>query len=295
MQKNLFFLLFLCSSSLLVSAQTYVPMPLSNAKWTEGYSTWHYERHANIATTTDTTYNGQTYIGMLYSTGGGYVGGYREDNKIVYYLPPNDTQEVVLYDFNVALGDTVSHWWMATTSIDYDPNNPAVVTISGIDSMLVGTTYRKIYYVTNDTIGMTGTSVVEGIGNLSGLLSAWSIGHLEYNIELTCFRINDTIIWQPDVRGFCTDTTVVGVSELDFPTLQIYPNPTADLVYIQTPEANIYNILIVNALGQQLGAQKINANNAEISLSHLPDGVYYLQVANEAKRVQTHKILKMSR
>ncbi len=293
MQKNLLFFLFLCSSSLLVSAQTYVPMPLSNAKWYERYSSIIGGSSYYLATGGDTLVNSQTYT-TIHKNDTMYQGALREDNKTVYFLPPNDSQEVVLYDFNAQVGDSLTHWfmWRQMYNVFADPH---IIYLHGIDSVLVETTYRKRFQIgvmkLDSTEPRVVTTITEGIGNQEGLLLAWSEPIFEFHTDIVCLTVNEIPVW---FQGTVCDR-YVAVEEIASLNVRLYPNPTADRIYIEMPEINNYNILIVNALGQQLSAQKINANNAEVSLSHLPDGVYYLQVADEAKRVQTHKILKMSR
>ena len=286
MPKNLFLSLFLLLSTAATQAQNYVPMPTTAAKWSQEYSTQGSRRNDNISTTGDTTYNGQTYVALGLSSYG-YRGAYREDNKIVYFLPPSDTQEVVLYDFNAAVGDTVGHWYMSKINIYNSVDS--IVTIGAIDSVLIGNTYRKRFVVYNDT---NGTEVVEGIGNLSGLLNPWSIGHWEYNVSLTCFRLNDSIIWRQHPTAICTDSTILAVAQNELPTLHIYPNPATSAVFFDVLDEAVYSALFFNALGQPLQQVEISAANNKVNIDDFPAGIFFVQLQNQARKSQVYKLIK---
>jgi hypothetical protein len=286
MQKNLFLSLFLLLSTAATQAQNYVPMPTTAAKWSEHEYTQSSSRYTNISTTGDTSYNGQNYVALALSNYG-YRGAYREDNKIVYFLPPSDSQEVVLYDFNAAVGDTIGHWYMSRINI-YDSVD-SIVTVAAIDSMLIGNSYRKRFIINND---INSTYIVEGIGNLSGLLNAWSVGHWEYNLELTCFRINDTIIWQPDFGAFCTDTTVTAVAQNELPALHIYPNPATAALFFDVLDEATYSALFFNALGQPLQQIEISAANNKVNIDDFPAGIFFVQLQNNRHESQVYKLIK---
>ena len=62
-----------------------------------------------------------------------YLGGFRESNKQVYFIPREDSVEYTLYDFTKQVGDTML--------VGYGYEH----VIDSIDSVIAGTGYRKRY------------------------------------------------------------------------------------------------------------------------------------------------------
>ena len=94
-----------------------------------------------------------------------YAGALREDigSKKVFYLPVSASSDTLLYDFNLAVGDpvplSINNWCPA-------------LQVGSIDSVLIGTSYRKRWNMADPNINCVSTtsSVIEGIGNTFGLL-----------------------------------------------------------------------------------------------------------------------------
>ena len=80
----------------------------------------------------------------------GYHGCYRNDltNKVVFYIPKDSLNEVLLYDFNLNLNDTLPETYVYNQAIY------TTITVDLIDSILVNNTYLKRYYL--DSAGFSG-------------------------------------------------------------------------------------------------------------------------------------------
>lgn len=61
-------------------------------------------------------------------------------------------------------------------------------------------------------------------------------------------------------------------------SLRLHPNPTRDQFTLQTPEANMQKVEILNGFGQQMLLEKTAATQARISISHLPVGLYFVRI-----------------
>jgi hypothetical protein len=180
-----------------VSGQVYVPFPDSNAVWcgqkgqlyfnppNDQLHTWTYQQYI----TGDTIINGFTYhkieengvfewVSYPIPTSSGsspyfhqYVGCFREDNKVIYYIPSTGTSENYLYNFNLEVGDTLP-------SNILTPSNYTMIT--RIDSILISGNYRKQFFVSSVDTNMWQwpthfeyVSIIEGIGSTNGL--AWTL------------------------------------------------------------------------------------------------------------------------
>lgn len=76
-----------------------------------------------------------------------------------------------------------------------------------------------------------------------------------------------------------------------FKNVQIYPNPTQDIINI----SNINNVIfrsieMVSVLGESI--MKISPETSSVSVGHLSNGVYFLKIADETGRYATFKIIK---
>lgn len=179
-------------------AQKYVPFPTENAEWNINYTTGTY----GFPTTSylkqyslhgDTIINNITYrklctnIGTVGNPVYKGMGGLREQDKKIYYCGCNfwenfnysSNEEVTLYDFNKVVGEVVMI------------NNYTSYTITKIDSVKIGNSYRKRY---NDRI-------IEGIGDVQeGLLGMitprFTCMECIYNWQFICFSQNGESVYK---------------------------------------------------------------------------------------------------
>src|ERR1035438_10491138 len=130
----------------------YHSFPDSNAIWNFHYSMYCFysgnaDQYYSLFYSGDTMVKGQKYskLTIAYvqsvisgscpgSMTAGYQGGIRQDSAIkrVFFLPPSDSIEQLLYDFNMITGDTVKGF--------IEPSCSAVI-VKSIDSVLVGSNY----------------------------------------------------------------------------------------------------------------------------------------------------------
>ncbi len=116
--------------------QAYIPFPKSNAVWRE-YSGAPFGdcQEYNYPISGDTIVNGMTFhklqkTGYVSSYGPSfcnqikyrynfYTGAFRNDsiNKRVYFLPSGQTNDTILYDFNLKIDDTILFWNAASYQI----------------------------------------------------------------------------------------------------------------------------------------------------------------------------------
>ena len=87
----------------------------------------------------------------------------------------------------------------------------------------------------------------------------------------------------------CRDLDLAITSPSLQTTVNVYPNPAKDYIYIDLPEEKIKSVSLYNVLGVLLKEQKSNA--ASVDISSLPQGMYLLSIETEEK-VITKKIVK---
>ena len=75
------------------------------------------------------------------------------------------------------------------------------------------------------------------------------------------------------------------------PNISIYPNPAYEQITI-TANSNITNITITDLLGQAVLTRHISSTTAEINMTGLSPGIYFVTVTNENKNKVVRKIVK---
>ncbi|MBC7411017.1 MAG: hypothetical protein H7331_00995 [Bacteroidia bacterium] len=129
-------------------------------------------------------------------------------NKKVYIQDPSTLQDTVLYDFNLLVGDTVPHWFTNQRSANATP-----FIIQSIDSVLIGSTYRKKFNLNNTSQ----VFFIEGIGSSNGLFEDFLI--FEESTVLNCYT-NDNVTY-----GICP---IVGLNKqkIQTPILSVLSSVT---------------------------------------------------------------------
>ena len=196
-----------------IKAQEYRPFPTENAYWVH-YTQELYPpfpvKYFHYGINGDTIINAQMYHKIWHSDGS-YRCALREDvaNKKVYIINSGSSEEKLLYDFDLKIGDHASHF--------IDPTYVGESVIVFIDSILLGDNlYHKRFRIDGAKQRPSGFHIVEGIGALeTGLF--WEFLYnpeLELAGCLNCVCINGTTIYP--LGGTCTP-----ISELEhcpFPT-----------------------------------------------------------------------------
>lgn len=79
-----------------------------------------------------------------------------------------------------------------------------------------------------------------------------------------------------------SNCSVLSTESVEISNISVYPNPTADKIFISNLEGNNSQIRIFNVLGKIVHQQKNNIENG-ISVSQLPKGIYMLQITIDEK------------
>ncbi len=81
------------------------------------------------------------------------------------------------------------------------------------------------------------------------------------------------------------------VEEISETSFSIHPNPTSDFINISNLSNQSAVVTLLDVNGKVLLSQNIFSENPQINISHLPKGIYILQVIQD-KQVQNFKIVK---
>lgn len=81
------------------------------------------------------------------------------------------------------------------------------------------------------------------------------------------------------VDNFTLDEAT-GIAEVTADNVNVYPNPTKDIVNVNAP-AQINNIELFNITGQQISTFNVNNTTAQIDVAELANGIYFLKINTE--------------
>lgn len=210
--KKFYLLCLLLILFMITRAQSYIPLPDTNAYWNEIKFYQGQCDPPNFCRYTcyfqgDTVLNSLSYH-KVYKNDSyeiSYSGGLRQDGEKVYYWDRDCDSPVLLYDFGLTVGDSIA---LACMLCDEEPLYAQVVSV---DSVMIGDmSYRKRI---NFTYGYS-YSWIEGIGSVYGLL-------YPYYSCILCVCYQKLVCFEQDGQ-------VLYLNESDVPCFN-FVNPPGDI------------------------------------------------------------------
>jgi hypothetical protein len=101
-------------------------------------------------------------------------------------------------------------------------------------------------------------------------------------VSETTYYVSQTIDGCESNRLAISVTETLGVGYENLNVFRLYPNPTKDKLYFNSSQV-INRIKIYNNLGQLIVDYSLNDTNAEINLSSLEKGIYFIKINNQLK------------
>ena len=294
-------------------AQTsvYYPFPDSNAVW--GMSGGCTDPNCGDYSYIKYYYDGDTIIEGIYykkvaavvlpltsgncctvpeGLGAGFL---RQDiaEKKVYWRNQWTNGDTLLYDFTLNVGDTLNSF------LNYPDPWTEPKTILSIDSVLVGTSYRKRFNIDTNIFRTEYTySIIEGVGSTDGFSGVHENNAWQFGISLTCFSENGNLVYTPQNNPDTIPCGDLPVAVNDLPQqsgeiVSIFPNPASEKITLTCKESSLpLKVIIYDMLGRkQLEIEK-NIECPEIDISGLPQGIYFLRAENNKSLLTIKKFVK---
>lgn len=226
-----------------------------------------------------------------------YMGALRQDNDRVYFLPADSVQECTLYDFAVAVGDTV-HDVYADDGLAFGGGSAPNLMDMVVSAINVQGDGRRIIELTNaENEFLPGQVWIEGFGSPYGLFSQQNPGNVSgYWYGIACMSHLDTI-WSSSpggVAGYpgtCTPQ-YVGYPEMQREEPLVFPNPTEGIVYVAIATDPGISMTITDFQGSVVNAATDHTNGLHrINLGSFADGPYLLHLRTP-DGTSVHKIIK---
>lgn len=290
-------------------AQEYVTFPTQNTVWAEYFyageialaNVYHYFALKE----NDTIINGSEYHKLYCSfdttfTENELCGGLREENKRIYYYSINNLNkeiinspipanyEVLLYDFNLQPGDTITNEIFRLRHIDK-------LIVANLDSIFIENKYRKRYSFKTEYGSLIQMEHwVEGIGCLRGLLSdIGAIPTSDWNSWLICMISEDNVFYHDPQFIDCYNSNQTSVQILvNQSDIRIFPNPAKSNCQVEFRNHNYNKLITYSTEGQQLREYNISGfETISIERENLPTGTYILSFYDEAGNIETRKVI----
>lgn len=195
-----------------------------------------------------------------------------------YTLANNVDSLLVSYAYNI--GDTVSgNIFQACHSND---------TIQKIDSVLVNSEYRRVFYL--DTLN--GPIFTEGIGHQNEITGSGGefleppcIG-IGFDFYINCYGQNDIPLWDSDGNGGSCFLNV-GAEKISTSFFNISPNPTSHHFTINASS----EFQMVTTIFDSHGNVVLKTNELTISIDHLSKGMYFIECTDQFGNFHRTKLI----
>ena len=208
---------------------------------------------------------------------------YERDGKVYWW---NKTLEefTVLYDFGAQEGDswvikvgteTLTMHVDAVEEIEYEGRTYRMLRVSDPEDLFSGNIVCGIGHLTSffpERLMDNGDGI-----RVEGMRCYWNEGGLVFK-----YGDEDCDAVYSEVHGVEEDGPSTGSG-----ALTVYPNPTNGVLFVQTLRATSLpaeTYRITNLMGQTLLAGQITNENQQISVSALPQGMYFITIAGETRK-----------
>lgn len=167
---------------------------------------------------------------------------------------------------------------LATVAYDiYINDNDALTDISGLQN-----TSFNAYDGYGLTITNNAVLAVCNLSNFCAYLANPSSTHTRNISGNLTNCLNEAVV---------ISTCNLSVTDVSDYKISYYPNPVKDIFNLSYSE-DIVSISVMNTLGQLVLSQNIGSNNAQIDMSTLPSGNYFVKVES-SEVMRTVKVIKL--
>lgn len=202
----------------------------------------------------------------------------RSLDKQMFIRMPGDTIEMLLYDFNLEVGDTLP--------VTYNCYFPSI-TVAAIDSIYTPNGFKKRFTLAGNTWSQY---LLEGIGHSRGLIEPL-VSPFDCTYSLNCYGYNDSSYY-PNTNLSC-DAAIGIIEKTGLIETRIYPNPFSDFTtfYFDKTLKNV-ELSLFSVLGEKIKTLKSNTEN-ELILNRdgLFAGAYFYELKQGGRIISNGKVM----
>jgi hypothetical protein len=202
----------------------------------------------------------------------------RSADKKMFMRLPGDTAEVLLYDFNLSIGQALP--------ITYNNFSPDIL-VTSIDSIYTPYGYRKKFLLNG---AASAQFLVEGIGSSNGFIEYIPL-MLECGYNLACFSYNDTSYFPSS--GMDCNVTVGQNKKNESEPIDVSPNPFTEKTALHAQKGlRNASLNIWNAQGKLVFEQEhLSGNLYELQRNNLVPGFYLLRIMEQGKVIVSKRLI----
>lgn len=174
-----------------------------------------------------------------------------------------DGYETLIYDFSLEIGDTFHIAFLCDLIVE----DIQMVSLNN------GEERKKIIFQDPFFSGGDWCYWIDGIGSNFGLRSdlyCW----LDYTEELLCYYSNDEQQYPRDPET----CFIVSLNEVSHTEYKIYPNPVADLLFIESDMNLIGSFYIYDLSGQLVKKGDVEKADTQVDIAEFENGFYLIQL-----------------
>lgn len=211
----------------------------------------------------------------------------RQNNGKVFEYDPIDLSEILLYDFDLQIGDTL------LPHDDGSFNRRKVIKAESVK--LLDDVVRKSLTIecSSDILSTDTTKWIEGIGDVEKLFwtktfcSTTDDGHNLNTIR--CFLTDEQALYS---RTDLVDCYISSTENIDFEPVSVFPNPGSEILFFDIYNLQSVNyVTLFNSLGVlALSSDGLSAGNG-LDISNIPAGLYYGFISFANNEFRSFKII----
>ena len=206
--------------------------------------------------------NEVTYAGKVKSS---------ENNDSVWYIAPETTEEILIYNLNLIKGDTFEY------------------TGSVVDTVFIKNNRKHIEF-NEDTGWGEKVQFIESVGPNHSLIYAWDLGI--GNPFVVCqFEAEQKTYSTENSQFKDCELLTDNFSQNKFTEIKIFPIPFKNELNIYFQEHKLNHVYILNLSGQIIFQQEYMIARNTINTSGFGRGIYFLKIS-AGHHYKTYKILK---
>ncbi len=210
-----------------------------------------------------------------------YYAAIREDSKSVFLY--KDDEEFIIYDFSLQVGDSFTHYsFFSLQDVELEVESIETIILNGVDRKKIN------FIITNDYSGWV-KSWIEGIGSEAGLID-YAFYHGNFDVYLNCYKENNSLVYPEISTNCCLGVTDITNSFVNTENVEIFPNPTSDIININGK--NITKIQIIDLNGCMIYSQNTNSTINKVQLSNFSKGFYLLEIHQSNKIINKKLVIE---
>lgn len=190
--------------------------------------------------------------------------------------------------------DGGSSWKLSNSAGKFTHPNPWILSLYAVEDYVFATILIDMFYKGIPPYIVSSTKEPNfSVGDNSGLKKDTQAPVSPFfHVKNKLF----TMMWdlyssEPGFKGESNPSTGIDLVDIENQSITVYPNPASQTIQIKTGNSEISTIAIISLTGKKVVEQILNADK-QIDISHLNNGIYFIQATLANGQSTTSKFIK---